>query len=353
LNGPSRPADGDSPANQDVSRTEVAGGVFQVRDVGGNVHISAPTVGHPPAPRGLRNPTFRAAMAFAVLVAIVIPGSFYVRDKIADDPVAPSAGPESSTPITEPVISVTTDTDPLRLGSKDLVEIYGRNQDWLVPHPKVVVGMPKDMGERQAESFYQFVRERGAVAVNRVFFNVTVQNLTGGAVYLRSIRVSGLRYGPALRGTRLWSGGGADPLTPKVILIDLDESAPKPMLFSAIEEQWLAPSERTRPDVSKAKNFGFTLPGSGTESFDIAAVGTRHRSCEFTLTIEAVVNGRSRQIRVDDKGKPFRVTGDGDTVMWQYYGVNDPERTWAGGPETGSENRWLRGGHEQLPETDP
>ncbi|TDC55475.1 hypothetical protein E1281_12170 [Actinomadura sp. KC345] len=84
------------PPGQAVSRSEVNGGVFQVNDVGGDVHISTRAAGHARTPRGrlgfLGSPTFLGAVAFAGLVAVVIPGAFYVRGKITDDPGRPAAG---------------------------------------------------------------------------------------------------------------------------------------------------------------------------------------------------------------------------------------------------------------------
>ena len=48
---------------------------------------------------------------------------------------------------------------------------------------------------------------------------------------------------------------------------------------------------------------------------------------DHTLTIEAVLNGESQQIKIDDHGRPFRVTGDPDNVYWMFDSP-DPARTW-------------------------
>jgi hypothetical protein len=88
MTGPCRTPDDDPAPGQDISRSDVAGGVFQVQDVGGNVHISAQAAEH--APRGrlsfLGKPTFQGAVALLGLAAILIPGTFYVRERVTDDP---------------------------------------------------------------------------------------------------------------------------------------------------------------------------------------------------------------------------------------------------------------------------
>lgn len=92
---PSPPEDEPTPV-QGVYRSDVADSVFQVKDVGGDVNINTRSTGHNHSPPGrltfLANPNFLGAVAFAALVAIVIPGAFYVREKLADDPSQPELG---------------------------------------------------------------------------------------------------------------------------------------------------------------------------------------------------------------------------------------------------------------------
>lgn len=331
------------PAGQDASGNKVGNDLYMVSGVGGDVTI------HPPADRGPGAPGSRSSRpspllvggAFFAALIVVVAAALYVRDHWRPgsggaDPGrtagagatgAPGTAATSPQAVTKPLVKPVSDMNPLKLGTQDLVELYGRNQDWLIPHPAKVVGRPPDTGERPAMGFYRFVQQRNGIAVNHLFFNTTIQNVTKGAVYLRSMRVTDLHYGPPLKGTRLWSGGGADPLSPKAVLLDLDSPGPRPLLFAKVNEQWIGPADRPAPDARQARNFGFTLPASGTESFDIVALETRHRSCEFTLTIEAVLNGESQQIKIDDHGRPFRVTGDPDNVYWMFDSP-DPARTW-------------------------
>lgn len=90
MTGPSRAPDGEPAPGQGISRSDVTGGVFQVNDVGGNVHISTHMPGRTQTPRRgrwgfLANPTF-LGIALAGLAAIAIPSAFYVRGKVAAGP---------------------------------------------------------------------------------------------------------------------------------------------------------------------------------------------------------------------------------------------------------------------------
>jgi hypothetical protein len=305
-------------------------------------------------------------VAFTAASILVISGAFYIRGELAGGEAgkggtvrssqAPFTGEPGEPPptrpaVVEPVVKVATDTDPLNLGSEELKEIYGRNQDWLVPRPQVVKGDPRTSGERPAADFYRFVKARSGVSVNRVFFSATMQNLTGGAVYLRSVRVTDLKCAEPLKGTRLWSGGGADPLTPRAILIDLDAAGPTPLHFSRIPEEWLYRDSPSRIDPRKAKPFGFTLAEGGTESFDIVAVNFKHRSCDFKLAVTAVLNGRSSSMTIDDGGRPFRVTGDPDNDIWMYNPVPGSSTPWSW-PGDGADGGATRTADQPLLETD-
>ncbi|WP_030169113.1 hypothetical protein [Spirillospora albida] len=319
----------DDGARQHVSHTRVGRDLYQLS---GNVGV-------------LTLSRFLIGMAVVLVVTIVIVGAFYVRGQIRDPereasdgaagqrPVA-GAAPSGSAPTTpsatEPLIKAVTDTNPLNLRSRELLEMYGRQEDWIIPSPRVVRGAPKVNGERLSDGLYRFVKERGGVAVNRLFFSVTVQNLTGGAAALRSMRVTDLACGPPLKGTRLWSGGGADPLTPRVILLDLDSAEPKPLLFPRLPEDRSGDDGASKIDPRAAQPFGFTLAEGETESFDVMTLSFKHRSCRFRLAITATLNGRNEQIVVDDGGAPFAVAGNPALDYWTYF----PREPW--------ESRWLR-----------
>lgn len=321
--------DGARHPRQSVTHTRVGRDLYQMS---GNVGV-------------FTLPRLLIGMAAVMVVTIVIAGAFYVRGQIRDpgrgtsDRTAgqrplgvtspPSEAAPNTPPATEPLIKVVVDTDPLNLQSHDLQEVYGRNQDWIIPSPRVVQGAPKVEGERIAEGFYQFVKQRGGVAANRLFFSITVQNLTGGAALLRSMRVTDLACGPPLKGTRVWSGGGADPLTARVILLDLDAAGPEPLVFPRVPDDWLFPDGRSRIDTGSARPFGFTLAEGESEAFDVVTLSFKHRSCRFKLAITATLNGRNEQIVVDDDGAPFAVAGNPGLDYWMYTPGGPPKYRWS------------------------
>ncbi|GAA1790386.1 hypothetical protein GCM10009735_22480 [Actinomadura chokoriensis] len=96
MTGPSIPPDNEPASAQGVHHSDVADSVFQVKDVRGDVTINTRSAGHNHPPPGrlgfLANPRFLGAVAFAALVAIVIPGAFYVRGQITHDARQPGLG---------------------------------------------------------------------------------------------------------------------------------------------------------------------------------------------------------------------------------------------------------------------
>jgi hypothetical protein len=259
----------------------------------------------------------------------------------------PSAVPSSPTIPPSPIVKVVVELNPLKMGSATLSEIAGRNEDWLVPAGRPVKGAPERAGDQI--KFYEFARMRGGVSVNRIFISATVQSLTDGAVYLRNMRLSELTCSAALKGTRIWLGGGADPLRPRAILVDLDAARPRPWYFpdglpDDLEMPPGDPPKGQRP-------FGFSLKKDDSETFDVVATLSSRRSCRFKLVIDAVLNGESREITVDDAGKPFRVTGDSDFDywMWNPYGPTEGEGQWS---NPGEHSMGTRGLDEVLAQTD-
>ncbi|GAA1538307.1 hypothetical protein GCM10009678_20780 [Actinomadura kijaniata] len=314
---------------QRISRTRVRGDLYQAS---GNLSVF---------------PASKLAMGLAVtaVVTLVITGAFYVRAQLRADVRRP--------PVTEPVVRVVSDTNPLNMSSPDLKSIYVKQQDWIIPHPRIVRGTPKPGGDRAAHLLYDFVRERGGVAVNRLFFSVTLQNVTGGAVHLRSMRVTGLRCGPPLRGTRVQSGGGTDPLTPRAVLVDLDAAGPAPLVFPRIPERWLSREGDDEIDAKSARPFSYSLPREGSETFDIVALSFEHRSCTFKLAITATLNGESRQITIDDGGAPFAVAGNPSADHW-FYTPGESRFVWTRpGQADGDDGQWLPGPDGVLEETTP
>ncbi|HEV7931056.1 MAG TPA: hypothetical protein VGP70_01840 [Actinomadura sp.] len=278
------------------------------------------------------------------------------EDRASGSPAGPTAAaigasPPSSVPsspvVPAPIVKVVVELNPLKMGSDTLSEIAGRNQDWLIPAGRPVKGSPERAGEQI--QFYEFARARGGVSLNRVFISATVQSLTEGAVYLRNMRLSELNCPAPVKGTRIWLGGGADPLQPRAVLIDLSAKRPRPWYFpgglpGTLEMPPGNPPKGQRP-------FGFGLKKDDSETFDVVATLSSRKSCQFKLVIDAVLSGESREITIDDAGKPFRVTGDPDFNywMWNPYGPTEGEGLWS---NPGEHSMGTRSPGEVLPETD-
>ncbi|MFD6275183.1 hypothetical protein ACFWFI_06380 [Streptomyces sp. NPDC060209] len=248
----------------------------------------------------------------------------------------------ATAPPTPADLKVSVDTNPFHASSVEMIEAYGRNQEWMLPQGQVVKGDP---GYASIDSFYNFAKSFHGVAVGRLLFGVTIQNLSGGVVYLRSMGLKKFACEDPLKGIRIWTGGGADPVTPRAIVIDLDLPRPVPLYYPKIENL----------DVSKAKTapFGFEVPKGDTEQFDIAAlIAKSGRSCSFELAIEAVVNGERQTIRISDSGKPFRLTTGSASAYWMYNGGGGPT-TWSRPGEVHDSLPRTRGPDEPLLVTDP
>jgi hypothetical protein len=360
---------------QEVTDTDVGNNLIQV----GNVIFQAPDSGRsiPNAPKErtggsfLSNPAFLGGLAFAALVAIVIPGALYVRSELqgGSEPTketpAPSLTvnsavpgqtktvPVTKPPVTDASLAVTVDTNPWNMSSPALAEIYGGSEDWLVPKGQIVQGQP-DTGKRN-DFFYQFAKARNAVSVGMVFFTFNIQNLTGGAVLLRSIQVTDLQCAAPLKGTRIFTGGGAEFKYPGVILIDLDEDRPRPYFLRKergdLIGKFFFQAAKLTPQQSDP--FSFTLSKEETETFDVAARITG-RSCQFNLAIEAVVNGQQKRLIISDSGKRFRVTGDRDETRWFFPGGDlNGVPAWGLLQDSQAIPTKLAPVDRPLPETDP
>jgi hypothetical protein len=214
-------------------------------------------------------------------------------------------------------VTVKVDPNPYNLGSLDLLDIYGQNEDWMIPKGAKVMGAP-NLG-LQRDGLYKLAAKHDGVAVNRLFFSAAVQNLTGGAVYLRSMQVTNLTCIGPMRGTRITAGGGADYRPPRVVFLDLDASRPRPLLLPKAPEGFLDP--KTYPGgltrlAKRAKSFGFTLAKEETEPFDFVVTMKKHQKCEFKLVVQAIINGESQLVLIANDDEPFEIAGDPDLNSW-------------------------------------
>jgi hypothetical protein len=306
----------------------------------------------------LRHPATIAVTALVVAAALTFEVQQHFFSSSSSISQGPAPGSKTSasgsgvvinppaTAIAGPTVVAKVDTNPLDLSSPALVNLYGTNEDWLIPHGITVTGDPG----QDANSFYAFANHFGAVPVNRLFFKVTVQNLTEGAVYLSTMQLSGLTCSAPLKGTRIVTGGGADYSPPRVILINLDSARPAPLYFAKFPETFIPSSTQLAQDLSKyADPFGFTLAKGQTESFDIFGSLRARRSCQFKLAIKATLNGVDTIIPVTDSGKPFKITGEGDSLNFWFYTPGASGMEWwngVGAPRT------VRKPGEALTETD-
>jgi hypothetical protein len=245
-------------------------------------------------------------------------------------------------PAGKSAVKIVVETDP------NLISAFGdlltARPDYVIPQGRAVTGMP-----RRNQPFHDFATSLGGVRVNTVFFHVTVQNLADGAVSLENMRVAALKCAAPLKGTRISFEPGAEAAPPRAMMIDLDARSPKPWYFPAGIPQPRSSAKRgvwhelppgTPPKGSE--RFGFTVPKDGTEKFDGLAF-VAHRSCQFTLVIDAVINGKPVEEPITDHGKPFRVTGDLDQqkIMWTGFKWTSPDLRLTYPPG------------QPLPETDP
>ncbi|MFC1401814.1 MULTISPECIES: hypothetical protein [Streptacidiphilus] len=239
-------------------------------------------------------------------------------------------------------LKISVDMNPFHAGSGDLIEAYGRDQEWMLPDHQVIKGDP---GYASPDSFYLFAKSFHGVAVGKLVFGVTIQNLSGGVVYLRSMQIVNLVCSGSAQGTHIWEGGGADPVTPRAIVIDLDAKRPMPLYYPKIVN--LNPSSET------PGTFGFQVPGGQTEQFDIAALLTKsRRSCGFGLAMDTVINGKVETLSITDSGQPFRIDGSLGGSYWMYNGGGGPA-TWSRVGAVANTQSRLSGPNQALAVTDP
>lgn len=154
-----------------------------------------------------------------------------------------------------------------------------------------------------------WARALGAVDGAHQLIEVTVQGTSRQPVVLHSLRVRPVtKKAPlpwSVYSTSLGCGSG---ITPQSFDIDLDDDRP-----------------RTRPvpgqqgdTVVPAKDFPFQVTSTDVEVFDLN-VHVEGHEVSWYLELEWSSGGRSGTLRIDDGGKPFRVSATKTRPQYSYW----------------------------------
>ncbi|WP_175435605.1 hypothetical protein [Streptomyces hawaiiensis] len=147
-------------------------------------------------------------------------------------------------------------------------------------------------------------RPSDGVAASSTRLGFTVQGMDGQTVTLLDIKVDVLKKEAPLRGTRVPVVCQGDPPN-RNLTADLDLKSPY---------AHKAPAREGDGGSSSDTGWPYTVSGSDPEHFVVSPTTRRH-DVTFTLLLQWAWNGRRGQIRIDDQGKPFRVTSDRNAIQ--------------------------------------
>jgi hypothetical protein len=194
-------------------------------------------------------------------------------------------------------VQVTTITDIDRFNS-DVVHI----PEFVVNRPISEVPPPPN-GDRP-EGRFAWAREMGGVDATESLFRVVIAGKEASPVVLQGLHVKVVERKPPLKGSLLSYFGIGAPQSVRYIQIDLSKDPPK----------WDYIGQKGEPE----EHFPLRVTSSDSEVFDVQAF-TLKGSVSWYLEFDYTADGEQGTIRVDDHGKPFRIT-EGRAPGQNFYG---------------------------------
>lgn len=200
--------------------------------------------------------------------------------------------------------------DPGEVPFKVAVEVYHSEADgWVAPvalSKLAPIPRPSGVDEQSQRAWYSqwvsWLGTHGAVPASVSSVQIHVQGTSGAQVTLTGLQVKVVNRRPAVQGT--WAGitiGG--DYWYRFVDADLDQEPPK--LTAELHEEW---ESSVRPHERRPIRFPYKVSLSDAELFEVQA-RTERCDCEFVVELSWIFQDRSGTLTVDDKGKPFRVTG--------------------------------------------
>jgi hypothetical protein len=138
---------------------------------------------------------------------------------------------------------------------------------------------------------------------------IALQATSAKSVLLTGLDIDVLHRRPPLAGLLLASPGTGAPLDVRHFEVDLDPSTPTVKAYEEHFEQnelglWTRPAD-----------FPFKVSESDPEYFQIL-FSTTTCDCEFVGVLRWIADGRKGQTRIDNGGKPFRLTARTAMTSW-------------------------------------
>jgi hypothetical protein len=171
---------------------------------------------------------------------------------------------------------------------------------WVFPVKPAALPVPS-----LAAPIDQWASQNGGVPASGNYVTAVLQPPAGTTVVVTDIRVEVVDREPARRsGTHPVLGGGCGGLVPMLFKANLDAS---PVRVIATAGRDIA--GRRIPPIP----LPHTVSERSPEEWQIAAV-TSTCDCDWVAYIDYTADGHSGQSRIDNHGRPFRVTSDRDAV---------------------------------------
>lgn len=151
---------------------------------------------------------------------------------------------------------------------------------------------------RDCDSLFDVSKAAGAVDVNKSIHDLIIEGRSHRDVAIVDMRARILKRKPSLRGARI-SCESAGELNPIGVAFDLDESTPR--------------ARTLRPGNEPGEPYfgsGKVIKLAKTEIQPVHVVASaRNGYVEWEINARLVVDGKERDVTINNRGKPFRITG--------------------------------------------
>ncbi|MGW5199185.1 hypothetical protein [Streptomyces spiralis] len=182
---------------------------------------------------------------------------------------------------------------------------------WIAPGK----AMPKT---KQTETLSAWEAKGEAVSAAHQVIALGLQGASRKSVLIYGMKIHVRNCKPALKGPYIREIGGGDAPS-RFLLVDLDDPHPS-------AQPWNGPNSSIPHSKVEPEDFPFFVSEKDLEYFEVS-VKAEKRYCEWEGEIFWAVDGKKGSTKVDNEGRPFRLSGTsaktGEFTYMEDYGASD------------------------------
>jgi hypothetical protein len=211
-------------------------------------------------------------------------------------------------------------------GSKNTprVVVVAQSQDftngWIVPKPLERIGILPIFagGSIDLKAWEKWELRENAVPADSMNLSVSLQGGSAKSVLITGLEIRIEHRRAPLSGTWVGElGGGA--VYSRYFNVDLDHPSGAPEV-----KAYAPPPGRSNEIPGEVVDFPYFISESELE-YLVLVIRTRECDCEWTGELHWIVDGRTGNTRVDNNGKPFRITASENATTRAIFRSADPQ----------------------------